>query len=52
MLDTWDRQATDLGATSEDDLVSLDDVLTIDYDVLVSVDLTDTTEDFDTIALE
>ena len=52
MIETRDRQTTYLGATSEDDLVSLDDVLAIDDDVLVAVDLTDTAEDFDTVALK
>ena len=52
MIETWDRKTAYLRATCEDDLISLDDVLTIDDDVLVTVDLTDTAEDFDTVALE
>ena len=52
MLQTWDGKTTDLRTTSEDDLIGLDDILTIDDHVLVTVDLTDTAEDFDTIALE
>ena len=52
MVETRDRQTAYLRATSEDDLISLDNVLTIDDDVLVAVDLTDTAEDFYTVALE
>ena len=52
MIETRDRQTTYLRATCEDDLVSLNNVLAIDDDVLVAVDLTDTAEDFDTVALK
>ena len=52
MIETWDRKTAYLRAASEDDLISLDDVLTIYDDVLVTVDLTDTAEDFYTVALE